>query len=254
MKTYQGIIVLLAAVLAFGCSKQEEQAKAPEPKAAEQTAEAPKPMEKMQQMAQQVEQSAAEMAQKTTETVEKAAEATTGAMEKAAEGSKEMAAEVGQQAQAVAEKVTEEAKALMGEGQSAAPAETAAVAGAAAGMAAAAKEQAGEAGKQVSQTVSQTTQTVTQQATETAEAAKQTVAKTVVASAAPPETIVLEAKNGNVTLSHKMHGEEFGCPACHGDAAPGKFAPDKDWAHKTCKGCHEDKGAGPTKCGDCHKK
>ncbi|WP_221252514.1 cytochrome c3 family protein [Desulfuromonas versatilis] len=74
------------------------------------------------------------------------------------------------------------------------------------------------------------------------------------ASAAGPESIVLEAKNGNVTLSHKMHGEQFGCPACHGEAAPGKFAPDKDWAHEVCKGCHQDKGAGPTKCGDCHKK
>ena len=28
----------------------------------------------------------------------------------------------------------------------------------------------------------------------------------------------------------------------------------KDWAHKTCKGCHQEKAKGPTKCGDCHKK
>ncbi|HEX9022525.1 MAG TPA: cytochrome C, partial [Geobacteraceae bacterium] len=24
--------------------------------------------------------------------------------------------------------------------------------------------------------------------------------------------------------------------------------------HKTCKGCHAEKNAGPTKCGECHKK
>jgi hypothetical protein len=25
-------------------------------------------------------------------------------------------------------------------------------------------------------------------------------------------------------------------------------------AHNICKGCHEEKKAGPTKCGECHKK
>ena len=33
-----------------------------------------------------------------------------------------------------------------------------------------------------------------------------------------------------------------------------KLTLDKDAAHKLCKGCHVTKKAGPTKCGDCHKK
>lgn len=70
-----------------------------------------------------------------------------------------------------------------------------------------------------------------------------------------PETITLQAKNGNVTLPHKSHAEKMECKTCHGDATPGKM-PDfaKDKAHQLCQGCHKEKGAGPTKCPDCHKK
>jgi cytochrome c553 len=68
------------------------------------------------------------------------------------------------------------------------------------------------------------------------------------------DSIVLKAKNGNVTLDHKKHAAQ-GCKACHADEKGGKIADmNKDWAHKTCKGCHETKKAGPTKCGECHKK
>ena len=75
-----------------------------------------------------------------------------------------------------------------------------------------------------------------------------------IAMAAAPETITLLAKNGNVTLNHKMH-ETYGCTKCHATEAGGKIEGiGKDWAHKTCKGCHEEKKQGPTKCGECHKK
>ncbi len=70
-----------------------------------------------------------------------------------------------------------------------------------------------------------------------------------------PETIVLKAANGNVTLPHKKHAETMECKTCHGDATPGPiegFAKEK--AHALCTGCHKDKGAGPTKCQECHKK
>ena len=69
------------------------------------------------------------------------------------------------------------------------------------------------------------------------------------------ETITLPAKNGNVTFPHKKHQELLkDCKACH-EKGPGKIEGfNKDWAHKTCKGCHETKKAGPTKCGECHKK
>ncbi len=72
------------------------------------------------------------------------------------------------------------------------------------------------------------------------------------------DTISLPAKNGNVTFPHSKHmaiKQEKGCTACHETDKGGKIAGlGKDWAHKTCKGCHETMGKGPTKCGDCHKK
>lgn len=68
------------------------------------------------------------------------------------------------------------------------------------------------------------------------------------------DTVTLEAKNGNVTFNHKAHGEKNACTVCHADAKGGKLELDKDAAHALCKDCHAKGGAGPTKCGDCHKK
>jgi len=72
------------------------------------------------------------------------------------------------------------------------------------------------------------------------------------------DTISLPAKNGNVSFPHLKHQEikqEKGCIACHETAQGGKIAGlGKEWAHKTCKGCHEAMGKGPVKCGECHKK
>jgi predicted CXXCH cytochrome family protein len=68
------------------------------------------------------------------------------------------------------------------------------------------------------------------------------------------DSITLPAKNGNVTLDHKMHAP-LGCTKCHAAEAGGKIEGlGKDWAHKTCKGCHEEMKKGPTKCSECHKK
>jgi len=75
------------------------------------------------------------------------------------------------------------------------------------------------------------------------------------ALAAGPETISLPAKMGTVTFPHKAHQEKLkDCKICH-EKGPGKIEGfGKDWAHKTCKGCHAEKKAGPTKCNECHKK
>ena len=75
------------------------------------------------------------------------------------------------------------------------------------------------------------------------------------ALAAGPESISLPAKMGNVSFPHKKHQELLKeCKICH-EKGPGKIEGlGKDWAHKTCKGCHEEKKKGPTKCGECHKK
>lgn len=77
------------------------------------------------------------------------------------------------------------------------------------------------------------------------------------AVAADQAVVVLPAKNGNVTFPHQKHKDmkEITCTACHETEKGGKIADlGKDWAHKTCKGCHTDKGKGPTKCNECHKK
>ena len=69
------------------------------------------------------------------------------------------------------------------------------------------------------------------------------------------DVIDLPAKNGNISFPHKKHQDALkDCKVCH-EKAPGKIEGfGKDAAHKLCKGCHETKKAGPTKCGECHKK
>jgi cytochrome c553 len=69
------------------------------------------------------------------------------------------------------------------------------------------------------------------------------------------DMITLPAKNGDITFNHKKHQEKVAnCKVCH-EKAPGKIEGfGKDWAHNTCKGCHAEKGTGPTKCSECHKK
>jgi flavoprotein len=76
-----------------------------------------------------------------------------------------------------------------------------------------------------------------------------------VGTALAADTITLPAKNGDITFPHKKHQELLkDCKLCH-EKGPGKIEGlGKDWAHKTCKGCHEEKKAGPTKCSECHKK
>lgn len=68
------------------------------------------------------------------------------------------------------------------------------------------------------------------------------------------DTVVMKAKNGDVTFNHKAHSGIMDCKGCHGEGKPGKVDVDKDAAHAMCKDCHVKKSAGPTKCGECHKK
>jgi hypothetical protein len=69
------------------------------------------------------------------------------------------------------------------------------------------------------------------------------------------DVIDLPATMGKVSFPHKKHQEILkDCKKCH-DKGPGKIAElGKDWAHKTCKGCHTEMKKGPTNCKDCHKK
>jgi len=69
------------------------------------------------------------------------------------------------------------------------------------------------------------------------------------------DTIEFPASFGKVTFPHKAHQEILkDCKKCH-EKGPGKIAElNKDWAHKTCKGCHTEMKKGPVGCKDCHKK
>jgi len=66
---------------------------------------------------------------------------------------------------------------------------------------------------------------------------------------------VMELKKG-VTFKHKAHAEALkDCTKCHEKATGGKIEGfGKDFAHKTCKGCHAEKNKGPTNCKGCHTK
>ncbi len=69
------------------------------------------------------------------------------------------------------------------------------------------------------------------------------------------DVIDLPASMGKVNFPHKKHQQMLkDCTKCH-EKAPGKIAElGKDWAHKTCKGCHTEMKKGPVACKDCHKK
>lgn len=76
-----------------------------------------------------------------------------------------------------------------------------------------------------------------------------------VGTAFAADVMEFPASMGKVTFPHKMHqGMLKSCKKCH-EKGPGKIEGfGKDWAHKTCKGCHTEMKKGPTSCKDCHKK
>ncbi len=75
-----------------------------------------------------------------------------------------------------------------------------------------------------------------------------------VKTAATSQEIILQASYGNITFPHGMHADTYECSICHSEGTPAAFDITKDVAHKLCKGCHKEEGAGPTGCRDCHKK
>jgi hypothetical protein len=75
----------------------------------------------------------------------------------------------------------------------------------------------------------------------------------VATAAMAVDTVVMKAKNGDVTFNHAAHNARLECKVCHAAGTPGKIDINKATAHRLCKGCHETKH-GPVKCGDCHRK
>jgi len=65
---------------------------------------------------------------------------------------------------------------------------------------------------------------------------------------------LIEMKRG-VKFDHKAHAAALkDCTKCHASADGGKIEGfGKDWAHKSCKGCHVEMKKGPTMCKECHK-
>ena len=146
---------------------------------------------------------------------EKAAESAAQVEEKAAES----AAQVEEKAAEVAAEVKEEAVEAAADTQNAAQAAT---------------EQAAEVAAEVKEKAAEATQAV--------------------AEAASGDSIVIENTYGKVTFNHKVHAESFDCALCHGEGEPGALDMGKEKAHAACKGCHQEQGAGPVKCSECHVK
>lgn len=120
-----------------------------------------------------------------------------------------------------------------------------------------------DAGKAASAAIDETAEVaedtvagVEKQAVAAVAAVKSTMVEPVAVAkqATVPQEIVLEASKGNVTFPHGMHADAYECSICHGDGTPVAFDLTKEVAHKVCKGCHKDEGAGPTGCSGCHKK
>lgn len=73
-------------------------------------------------------------------------------------------------------------------------------------------------------------------------------------AAAIPGIVTYQATQGKVTFPHADHASRLVCSQCHRSDPPEKIAVDKTFAHGTCRACHQNSGAGPTACRNCHVK
>lgn len=58
--------------------------------------------------------------------------------------------------------------------------------------------------------------------------------KAVAGSATIPDTVALDASQGQVTLPHLAHAKRLTCLTCHSELEPGQLAWDKDTVHSYC--------------------
>ncbi len=63
----------------------------------------------------------------------------------------------------------------------------------------------------------------------------------------------LPASAGKISFPHRHHQELINdCLKCH-EKGPGKIAElNREWAHRTCTGCHQKMEKGPVSCKGCH--
>jgi len=69
-----------------------------------------------------------------------------------------------------------------------------------------------------------------------------------------PGIVIYQASQGKVTFPHADHASRLACSQCHQSEPPEKISVDKTFAHGTCRACHQNSGAGPTTCRNCHVK
>jgi len=74
------------------------------------------------------------------------------------------------------------------------------------------------------------------------------------------KSILFKTEKGDVTFNHDQHVKDMkseACIPCHKTNKPTKSDSfsrfDARTAHYFCKGCHREKGLGPTECHECHK-
>jgi predicted CXXCH cytochrome family protein len=70
----------------------------------------------------------------------------------------------------------------------------------------------------------------------------------------PPESVTLQTRMfGTVDVPHRKHLElRVSCKSCHGPGTVGEIEFTPKAAHDLCRGCHQEKAAGPTGCRECH--
>jgi hypothetical protein len=70
----------------------------------------------------------------------------------------------------------------------------------------------------------------------------------------PPESVTLQTRMfGTVDVPHRKHLElRVSCKSCHGPGPVGTIEFTPKAAHDLCRGCHQEKAAGPTGCRECH--
>jgi hypothetical protein len=80
-----------------------------------------------------------------------------------------------------------------------------------------------------------------------------------------PMRMMFKTTAGSVLFDHKTHMADFACDDCHHEQQEDTMScsgedchgPESDPTigdaiHMRCKGCHEDMGAGPVECAQCH--
>ncbi|MCG8470723.1 MAG: cytochrome c family protein [Desulfobacterales bacterium] len=99
-----------------------------------------------------------------------------------------------------------------------------------------------------------------------------TLCYTALSPAAPDEPVRLlfDGSAGDVLFTHQTHAQDYdlecaschhnledgdeiyNCGECHDEGGDAEDYPTTDAMHAQCIGCHDEMGAGPAECAECH--